>query len=730
MNYMKTLGPFLVISLTFVLLFFTTSAANAWTVDTTVQWRDNTDNLAYAGGTSIWDGKLQLIGENALRAYLFRENSGFNLHDFTTDNQDGSIENDPVWTSGYKDMPDTIGLSYENDWVVLPSLPELDNTTDEYTVIVVSKHESVGDGDVDSEISLTLNNGIILRDNGSNYYYFKQYDGTAFQNIWTSITDNVWNMWTQRYDGQVMDAFKDNNWVDNLSISYDNEGTDTHALGAAEPAYDLNFLDGVQCLALIYDVAISDNKIFGIYDRLERIGYMDNLSSGEWASKWHDNGRRATVDSIDITASIGAGENVTAIVSVNDDNILDGTEDNTKINVLDGENTYPIGSTGRYVRVKFILETDNTAYSPSVDNFQINTSSAWQLIESWSGIVSTPGWNLIESWTGTVQAPAEWQLFESWSGTIQAPAQWQMIESWSGTVSASAEWRMIDSWTGTVSVPGWQMVESWSGTVSAPVGWQLIESWTGMASTSAQWSLIDSWSGTVSASAEWQLTESWAGVVQAPLPEWQLIGSWTGVVSAPIEWNLVESWTDTISTSVQWSPIESGSGTVSAPVEWQLVDSWTGTSEAPSNWSRPDSWSGSISFFRPPKADFTSTLEDPVLWNKYTFTDNSIPSSGENIENIMWDFDNDGNWDAYGAEVTWTFKSGPDNYLVTLKVIDSSEKSDTFKETVEVSRVAPIPETEEPASEGRFPDLLVQISLIIAILALAIATYVSVRPSI
>jgi len=247
----------------------------------------------------------------------------------------------------------------------------------------------------------------------------------------------------------------------------------------------------------------------------------------------------------------------------------------------------------------------------------LETPVGWELIETWSGTIEAVSqWNLLETWTGTIQAPSVWQLIETWSGTVEAPVAWLLLETWSGVVEAPVGWNLIEEWTGALQTPAvWQLIETWSGTVESPSAWSLIETWSGTVEAPAQWELIESWSGTVQAPTAWILIESWDGTVQAPAA-WELIETWDGTVEAPTAWELIETWTGTVEAFSGWQLIETWSGTVQAPTAWLLVESWSGTVEAPSEWQQIESWTGTIE--APSEwsliESWTGTVIAPVAW--------------------------------------------------------------------------------------------------------------------
>jgi len=203
------------------------------------------------------------IGESGqVGNWLFYMGAGDKLYDFSGEGNHGDLINDPEWVDGSYGW--ALDFDGADDYVVFPSL----STFSEFTVIVWSRHHSVNDGDQDVDVNDRLNNGFVLRDDGDGTYAIYIYDGSIWQSISTSISNDVWNMWTLRYDGSVMEGFKNAPpSFDSLTTAYDAKGSDNHAFGARAPDALSEYLDGEIALCWIYDVAKPDSFINKVFQR-------------------------------------------------------------------------------------------------------------------------------------------------------------------------------------------------------------------------------------------------------------------------------------------------------------------------------------------------------------------------------------------------------------------------------------------------------------------------------
>jgi PKD repeat protein len=101
------------------------------------------------------------------------------------------------------------------------------------------------------------------------------------------------------------------------------------------------------------------------------------------------------------------------------------------------------------------------------------------------------------------------------------------------------------------------------------------------------------------------------------------------------------------------------------------------------------------SAIRPPVADFAYAPVSPVVGQPVTFDAAASVDFDGPLVRFAWDFDADGNPDAEGVTVEWTF-SAPSSYDVAVTVTDEAGMSDTAVYAVEVKAVPQI----LPASPG------------------------------
>jgi len=92
---------------------------------------------------------------------------------------------------------------------------------------------------------------------------------------------------------------------------------------------------------------------------------------------------------------------------------------------------------------------DTSTYNSRIFNITIETPSlgAWNLVETWTGLLVTRSWLNVESWTGTLVTRA-----------------WTFIEDWAGTLITRG-WLNVETWTGTFTTLGWHFVEAWTGLI-------------------------------------------------------------------------------------------------------------------------------------------------------------------------------------------------------------------------------------------------------------------------
>ena len=128
----------------------------------------------------------------------------------------------------------------------------------------------------------------------------------------------------------------------------------------------------------------------------------------------------------------------------------------------------------------------------------------------------------------------------------------------------------------------------------------------------------------------------------------------------------------------------------------QVLEIDVGEAEAtPTPTPVPIAPSTTVGALRPPVADFAYAPVSPVAGQRVTFDAAASVDFDGPIVRFTWDFDGDGNPDAEGVAVEWTFAT-PGSYDVAVTVTDEAGMSDTATYAVEVNGVPQI----LPASPG------------------------------
>jgi PKD repeat protein len=126
----------------------------------------------------------------------------------------------------------------------------------------------------------------------------------------------------------------------------------------------------------------------------------------------------------------------------------------------------------------------------------------------------------------------------------------------------------------------------------------------------------------------------------------------------------------------------------------QVLEIGVGEAETPTT-PTPAAPTAVGSAIRPPVADFAYAPVSPVAGQRVTFDAAASVDFDGPIVRFTWDFDGDGNPDAEGVAVEWTFAT-PGSYDVAVAVTDEAGMSDTAAYAVEVKAVPQI----LPASPG------------------------------
>jgi len=241
-------------------------AYDSWVRDDTVQAQ-----VAYGnntGGTNNNGVDRQNVtgtwGNTGQNAVLVQHLNG-NATDSTSNNFDGTI-NDASNTQGQLDG----GLSFDgvDDGVDLRSnsLPKLDTG---FTVTSFSNHNSVNDGDSDTDLIFNDNNTIRLRDSGSGTYKFFIKDlNNGFKSVSTSISNSTNFVFHGTYDGSTGELFKDAGSQGTLSApDYDPENKSA-SIGQFAGGANPEFLDGTISDVRLFSEKKSNSWIQADFDEI------------------------------------------------------------------------------------------------------------------------------------------------------------------------------------------------------------------------------------------------------------------------------------------------------------------------------------------------------------------------------------------------------------------------------------------------------------------------------
>jgi len=215
-----------------------------------------TPRTTFVGSVNSYIGSEGLVG-----AWLLFSGGGRTAWDCSGEENHGSISG-ARWTD---EGITSWALDFTDDYVELPAFP----TFSEFTAIIWSYHRSVNDGDTDTEFRLSEDNGIVLRDDGAGTEKVWIYDG-GWTSVATSIANDTWNMWTERYDGATMTAFKnDASFGTYDTATYTGAGDGRRYIGCEEPGR--NELNGLVGMVWLYDVSKSDAFISEVYEETRKI---------------------------------------------------------------------------------------------------------------------------------------------------------------------------------------------------------------------------------------------------------------------------------------------------------------------------------------------------------------------------------------------------------------------------------------------------------------------------
>jgi len=335
-------------------------------------WRVHSSASENDSRVTISNGRLRL-SENLVAYWSMDEfPDGFGstdntVYDLTSYNNNGTAENGPAIAAGKWD--NALDFDGADDYVDIPDFSEFSA----YTLCFWSYHRSVNDGNNDQVISILKNNNIVAYDNGSGYMVLrhKEGDGT-FHWLKAPVSNGEWNFWTLTWDGWNLKAYKNGNLYDNVAGIYEwTPAGDPDLLGWAE-GYNVYF-DGKLDEVRIYNRALSEDEIRRIYSRTKPSSVTgDDLKTGKWSSTTWKHDAKQGLDNVELSSTVGTGENLWANLTVYDD---DGSQvDNTGWENVERVSAWgPAVENGYQYSLDFRLQTENTSHSPSVVNFEVNS---------------------------------------------------------------------------------------------------------------------------------------------------------------------------------------------------------------------------------------------------------------------------------------------------------------------------------------------------------------------
>nr|QBN22495.1 hypothetical protein [uncultured archaeon] len=347
-------------------------------------WWGNSDPSENDVRTTISNGSLMLTGENTRGWWSMDEfPSGFGstdntVYDLTSYVNDGAAENGPTIASGKWDN----ALSFDNtqsQYVSVPDDDSLDLTGDLTLMawvypdaltsdfgIINKGHSAFGDGYVNYD----------LQYDGVENVEFVHNDGSwQVHDSGIDLTSGSWNFVAVTVDTSASEVHF---WVNGTTSTVPLSGTLTATnnnlwIGAKAP--DRGFVPGDIDEPRVVGRKLSDNEFRKIYNRTKPSSLTDgDLKTGTWQSVWKDSGSAGTEwDNLSTSASlIQSTENAFFNVEVSDDGST--VKDNTgwrKLTSGTNENDLSLQN-GRYARVEYKLQTDNSTHSPLIDSFTLS----------------------------------------------------------------------------------------------------------------------------------------------------------------------------------------------------------------------------------------------------------------------------------------------------------------------------------------------------------------------
>jgi predicted alpha-1,2-mannosidase len=341
-----------------------------WSVEAPAGWeegmRDNNisvDNVL---------GNISLVTSGIQGWWRLDEGTGTIASDSSGSGNDGTISG-AQWTAGISDNALQFLRSDNNDYVNVGAKSSLEGFTDGLTISAWINPSSYPQNGEIVKKDLVYLLRVNTQENDSNVA-FMVWDSNGVKHV-DNVPDGIfalssWSLITATWDGYNMRIYKNAVQVAGCDALFDNLATssDNFFIGN-DPVHQEGF-DGSIDEVMVFSRALTDNDISYLYNHP---GFQGGAQSGEWSSGWHDLGAPVRPENLSVIASVGAGENAWAAFEISKNG--SSVEDNLGWLPLDnGSNTIDLSSLpdGRYAMVKFMLETDNIARSPSVQSFTLN----------------------------------------------------------------------------------------------------------------------------------------------------------------------------------------------------------------------------------------------------------------------------------------------------------------------------------------------------------------------
>jgi len=209
-------------------------------------------------------GVPSYIGEaNQVLDLLMHKGGGGTVKDHSGEENHGTIYG-AEWTD--EDLASwALRFNGVDNHVLIPDLPKFSA----YTIMVLTRHHSVNDGDIDTSVAFRANNAILIRDEGDGLLYFYHRDsGATWHSGRTPISSDVWNLWTIRWDGATVTGWKNDTNpvsfpVSSIRVQGGNDNLGWHEADNKLP------LNGDIALAMVYDTDKPDSFIKSVHEAVK-----------------------------------------------------------------------------------------------------------------------------------------------------------------------------------------------------------------------------------------------------------------------------------------------------------------------------------------------------------------------------------------------------------------------------------------------------------------------------